>query len=63
MALRTKGNQVVDVIISGLCTRALMMHLEIGAFAAELALPTIAREHLHAELLVSRRFKPLSAHG
>jgi hypothetical protein len=39
------------------------MNFKIRAFATELALPTIAREHLHAELIVSRRFKPLSAHG
>jgi hypothetical protein len=41
----------------------LMMNFEIVSRAAVLALPTIAREHLQAELLVGRTLTPLAAHG
>jgi hypothetical protein len=40
-----------------------MMNFEIVSRAAVLALPAVARKHLHAELLVFVGFKPLSANG
>jgi hypothetical protein len=43
--------------------RLLVMNFEIGALAARLALPSIAREYFETKSLVFLGFKPLFAHG
>jgi hypothetical protein len=63
MALRTKGNQVFNLILATLRARLLMVDFKIGALAAVFALPAVAGENLQPNWFVCLRLKPLSAHG
>ena len=62
MTLRAEGDEVVEVIGTAVCSRLLVVDFEVGAFATELTLIMVTREHLQPQLLVLRRIKPLPSH-
>jgi hypothetical protein len=58
MAYRTKRNQVLLSVVTGLTAEFLVVDLEVGHRAASLASPTIPPEYLVAELFVRSGIKP-----
>jgi hypothetical protein len=58
MTARTQRDQVQLRIRPALTTKLLMMDLEIGHRAAELAAPAISPKHLLAQILIGFGFEP-----
>jgi len=52
MACRTKRNQVLLGIVTGVAAKFFVVDLEVGPSAAQLTSPAVATEHFLAEMFV-----------
>jgi len=58
VARGTEGNQILPRIITGVAAKLFVVDFEVGHRTARLASPTVARQHLNAELIVRLRIEP-----